>query len=294
MKWSVARFGFLLSPALVLGTPIARGGDGPICPDCSIEVHAIADAALFNRLGAGTDQYIRDVIEGMKAVWSLPTDAGGMGVGVMLGELTINQAGDPWAASTDPTVLLPNVLSYVSANIPINPNGRDVVLVFSGLDFDGSTTGLSFVGGLCDATSVGVLETNRFSIEWDISQANHQLGHLAGAQHDGTGNACATNASIMSPSANPSNPFTTFSACSVAYFESLIQNANVDILECLALPGAVCLADLNGDGMLNFFDVSAFLSAFNAMNPIADFTGDGQLNFFDVSAFLSAFNAGCP
>ena len=55
-----------------------------------------------------------------------------------------------------------------------------------------------------------------------------------------------------------------------------------------------CPADLNGDGVLNFFDVSAFLSAFNAMNPIADFDGNGLFNFFDVSAFLSAYNAGCP
>jgi len=55
-----------------------------------------------------------------------------------------------------------------------------------------------------------------------------------------------------------------------------------------------CLADLNGDGELNFFDVSAFLNAFNAQDSIADFTGDGEFNFFDVSAFLNAFNAGCP
>lgn len=57
---------------------------------------------------------------------------------------------------------------------------------------------------------------------------------------------------------------------------------------------ATCPADLTGDNMLNFFDVSAFLAAYNSMNPIADFTGDGMFNFFDVSAFLSAFNAGCP
>lgn len=56
----------------------------------------------------------------------------------------------------------------------------------------------------------------------------------------------------------------------------------------------VCVADLTGDGTLNFFDVSAFLSAYNAMNSIADFTGDGVFNFFDVSAFLGAYNAGCP
>jgi hypothetical protein len=55
-----------------------------------------------------------------------------------------------------------------------------------------------------------------------------------------------------------------------------------------------CPADLNGDGMLNFFDVSAFLGAFSAMDPVADFNGDGMFNFFDVSAFLGAFTAGCP
>ncbi len=55
-----------------------------------------------------------------------------------------------------------------------------------------------------------------------------------------------------------------------------------------------CPADLTGDGTLNFFDVSTFLGAYNAMEPVADFTGDGIFNFFDVSAFLNAFNAGCP
>lgn len=57
---------------------------------------------------------------------------------------------------------------------------------------------------------------------------------------------------------------------------------------------SVCSPDLNGDGMLDFFDISAFLSGFTAMDPAADFTGDGQYDFFDVSAFLGAFGAGCP
>lgn len=55
-----------------------------------------------------------------------------------------------------------------------------------------------------------------------------------------------------------------------------------------------CQADLNNDGELNFFDISAFLSAFAANDSVADFTGDGNWDFFDVSAFLSAFSAGCP
>lgn len=58
------------------------------------------------------------------------------------------------------------------------------------------------------------------------------------------------------------------------------------------MPGA-CRADLNGDGRVDFFDLSAFLSLFSGGDPAADFTNDGQFNFFDVSAYLSLFIEGC-
>ena len=48
-------------------------------------------------------------------------------------------------------------------------------------------------------------------------------------------------------------------------------------------------------GTLNFFDVSAFIAAYNSQNPAADFAAPfGVFNFFDVSAFIAAYNAGCP
>lgn len=56
----------------------------------------------------------------------------------------------------------------------------------------------------------------------------------------------------------------------------------------------VCPADLNADFTIDFFDVSAFLTAFNAQDPLADFNNDALFNFFDVSAFLTAYNASCP
>lgn len=55
-----------------------------------------------------------------------------------------------------------------------------------------------------------------------------------------------------------------------------------------------CLPDLTMDGELDFFDVSAFLTAFGSQDSVADFTGDGEFDFFDVSAFLTAFGQGCP
>ncbi len=58
--------------------------------------------------------------------------------------------------------------------------------------------------------------------------------------------------------------------------------------------GADCLADINGDGLLDFFDVSAFLGLFSSGDLAADLNGDGSLDFFDVSAFLGAYSVGCP
>ena len=55
-----------------------------------------------------------------------------------------------------------------------------------------------------------------------------------------------------------------------------------------------CVPDLNGDGVLDFFDVSAFINGFSSQDPSADLNGDGNFDFFDVSAFINAFATGCP
>ena len=55
-----------------------------------------------------------------------------------------------------------------------------------------------------------------------------------------------------------------------------------------------CPADLNGDGVLDFFDIAAFLTAFTNQSPIGDFNNDNSFDFFDIAAFLAAFSAGCP
>ena len=59
-------------------------------------------------------------------------------------------------------------------------------------------------------------------------------------------------------------------------------------------PAGTCVADFNGDGSVNFFDVSAFLNAFNQNDGLADLNNDMMFDFFDVSLFLSAFANGCP
>lgn len=57
-----------------------------------------------------------------------------------------------------------------------------------------------------------------------------------------------------------------------------------------------CAADLAAPwGVLNFFDLSTYLAAYNAQNPSADLAAPfGVFNFFDISAYLASYNAGCP
>lgn len=56
-----------------------------------------------------------------------------------------------------------------------------------------------------------------------------------------------------------------------------------------------CAADLNDDGLLNFFDLAIYLELFNSGDPAADLAPpQGVLNFFDLAAYIEMYNAGCP
>lgn len=74
--------------------------------------------------------------------------------------------------------------------------------------------------------------------------------------------------------------------------EETIRNNFLTESRTFTVEACVASADFNGDGELDFFDVSAFLSAYNAQDESADFNGDGEFNFFDVSGFLTSFNEG--
>ncbi|MEX0876142.1 MAG: VCBS repeat-containing protein [Phycisphaerales bacterium] len=59
--------------------------------------------------------------------------------------------------------------------------------------------------------------------------------------------------------------------------------------------GTNCPADLSGDGVLNFFDISSFIVSFSANDPVADIASPaGAWNFFDISNYIDAWSRGCP
>ncbi len=64
----------------------------------------------------------------------------------------------------------------------------------------------------------------------------------------------------------------------------------------IAISSEVCPADLAAPfGVLNFFDIAAYIALFNAGDPRADLAAPfGVINFFDLSTYIGRFNAGCP
>ncbi|MFG0315061.1 MAG: GC-type dockerin domain-anchored protein [Phycisphaerales bacterium] len=167
---------------------------------------------------------------------------------------------------------------------PVNPRGDTRIWIGSGapgVSVDWDVDGQIMTEGYA-------LDANRISSGSDFSLDVHQ-GHndWANLYYKVRGNrnfdfgAIATGESTLDPEVGE-----------LSFEENeMLNDMPVEYLDDL---GGDCPADLNGDGMLNFFDVSAFLTAYNAMDPVADFNGDGMYNFFDVSAFLTVYNAGCP
>lgn len=79
----------------------------------------------------------------------------------------------------------------------------------------------------------------------------------------------------------------------VGQFDPEIVNRRDLLLMDLVIADA-CEADITGDGALNFFDISAFVTLFSNQDPAADLDSNGSFNFFDVATYINTFNAGCP
>lgn len=58
-------------------------------------------------------------------------------------------------------------------------------------------------------------------------------------------------------------------------------------------PQFMCLADVNGDGMLTPADFSAWIAAFNAQSAGCDQNNDGACTPSDFTAWIANYNAGC-
>lgn len=95
-------------------------------------------------------------------------------------------------------------------------------------------------------------------------------------------------ANLLEPTEHIKLRFVVFDNETDGVVEAAIDDLKIEFFGCPSTNPA----DLNNDGILNFFDISIFLNAFASQNPLADINEDGIIDFFDVSTFIIAFSDG--
>ncbi|XP_046553245.1 metalloprotease mig-17-like [Haliotis rubra] len=112
--------------------------------------------------------------------------------------------------------------------------------------------GYAFVGATCSNDSVSLIEESSDRFEGTTATAAHELGHILGAEHDGSGNICWKDEKfLMWPSLTSTNIYHVweFSHCSVTYFKIHLE-ALVDTQE-----GSKCLGEV-AETNADVFDVA--------------------------------------
>ena len=131
---------------------------------------------------------------------------------------------------------------------------HDLVQLFSGQSFNGSTIGLAYVGAVCSNFEYSVVESDccgSFGCATDLS--NHELGHNWGADH------CDCPSNTMNPSLTCANNFTADSRGDISAFRSSIESCLSQFTgacctsngQCVVVAESICInanGDYQGDG----------------------------------------------
>lgn len=89
--------------------------------------------------------------------------------------------------------------------------------------------------------------------------------------------------------------FTSFLPRYLSQLESIVSAEGHTMTTTMAAASAPvpCYADVNGDGLVNMFDMLGFMNLFAARNIQADMNGDGRISIFDLLRFFESYDTGC-
>ncbi len=135
----------------------------------------------------------------------------------------------PWGERTSEPVRSGGYLDDFNDWLVTRPNNvlnRDVVVLMTGWDLEGSTVGLANVSGACDLGINGALVYGEGPLASVAQTLAHELGHTIGMWHDAESNSCPQEGFVMQAVYSEDGPYPTdFSSCSIARADDFLSSS---------------------------------------------------------------------
>jgi hypothetical protein len=186
-----------------------------------VEISILGDAAYLARYAS--EAQARDaILARLNSVDGIFSSQ----VGVELQVASVNLAGElttGLSATTDPSTLLEELAGVRQQSAELVDTG--LTHLFTGRQLDGNTTGIAYTHALCSRRFGASLTEAHDSAALDTLITAHEIGHVFGAPHDGTGQCASTpqDQYIMTPTFSGTS-ITSFSQCSLDQINAVIDS----------------------------------------------------------------------
>lgn len=280
----------------------------PKAPSLTADIAISADLAYVTDQQAGLLVYQIQPDTSLTPISNLPIDASVRNIFLMDDLAMVTSGSDAYLIDlTDPTnpQHLSTIAGMAPSGVPSIPAAhRDGDLLYTADNDHGYR-----IFDITDPTDP--IELAHFDADVSTPQGNFEAfvydilveGNTLYVAMSSGGFAIYDNTNIFAPTLLAHLPSAVPQAGSITRYREFIKEGNKVYIAAgdagvriLSLDGCTipCAIDYNNDGALDFFDVTAFIMAFNDTDPSADINNDGEFNFFDITAFIVAFQNGCP